>query len=380
MSKLTAVHRDTVKTHRELKMIDRNIHRTDKTKDFTVIDNRLIRDRRMSLGAKGLASVLLERPDDWKIYARDMVKRSSDGRATLNKHLDELEELGYLSRRRVRGNQGRFQGWDVQFYESPELNPLLNQSLTTNRHTDFGETRIGDAICGVTEIGISAPTKDGSELSPDLNQKRTEIKTNGTAGAREERKKAPPTAKTAAAAAEFLKILVSVSGEMAKPLQAPETLLADLVARGETPQTTMQAWRVCKTNARNPSGAFVYWLKSGYQPQQNFDSKAVVKDPPQFRATPPAGSSGCEPSLQETPEERKARTAAELAAMQAKTEAGEGSERANDEQKESREHSAPCDEETAKARRKAELNEKLAAGRRKAELAAKLAAMRGGSG
>ncbi len=358
--------------------MDKNIHRTDKSGKFTVIDNRLIRDRRLSLSAKGLASVLLERPDDWKIYARDIVKRSSDGRVTLGNTLDELEELGYLSRRRKRGSHGRFNGWDVQFYESPELNPIFNRSLTINRNTEIGEpgigdTKFGETEIGATEIGISAPTKDGSEPIPDLNQKRKEKKTDGTVGnAREQREDHQPTVKTAAAA-EITGILDLVSAEMAKPLQAPESLLTDLHKRGETAESTKRAWEACKTNARKPSGAFVCWLKSGYLPQQtsNFQARIGKNPPPSSATPPPASSSTNGSSLQETPEERKARVAAELAAMQAKTaaEAGSGVARLEQEVASSQEATSEQEEESESALR----------ARKKAELAEMLIKSRGGS-
>ncbi len=352
-------------------MKDKNIHRTDKSEKFTVVDNRLIRDRRLSLGAKGLALVLLERPDDWKIYARDIVKRSSDGKAALGKYLDELEELGYLSRRRVRGNQGRFQGWDVQFYESPEFNPLFNRSLTINRNTGIGETGIGETGIGATEIGKSATTKDGSVLIPENKQKRTGINTDGTDGTREQRQNHQPTEKTAAAAAEILIFLNFVSAKMPKPLQAPEALLVDLHKRGETAQTTKRAWEVCQTNARKPSGAFVYWLKSGHLPQQTSSFQAKIGEPPpSFAPPPPTNSNYNSGSLQETPEERKARIAAELAAMQAKTTAPAGNE--SDEQKEEEGQQVALEQEAE--------SEEARRARKKAELAAMLAKSRGGSG
>ncbi len=317
-------------------MTQKNIHRTDKKDKFTIIDNRLLKDRRLSFGAKGLAVVLLERPDDWKIYRRDMIKRGLDGRTNVDKFLDELEALGYLSRQRVRDDKGRFNGYRIQLYENAELNPFFKNELPISRFTAGGKPAGGKPAGGLSTGGFTAPTKYLRKPSTDLNQELTELKTNGTA--EKERKQKKVMQGNSTAAAEILKILKKISLEMQNPLKAPESLVRNLSERGETAETTKRAWQACQENARKPSGAFIHFIRSGHLPQKplHFQEKKS-EDPPPSSATPPPTKEdelgamqmgkGNDEALSAWMCEQKALRAkrdAELARMRAETMRGEG--------------------------------------------------------
>jgi hypothetical protein len=57
--------------------------------------------------AKGLLSVILSIPDDGRMSPSALVKISRDGVTAIRGTVQELEDCGYLSRRRVRDSQGR---------------------------------------------------------------------------------------------------------------------------------------------------------------------------------------------------------------------------------------------------------------------------------
>lgn len=73
-----------------------SVFRVHKTKDFTVISNHHLKDKGLSLQAKGLLSVMLSLPDDWKYSIRGLASISKEGEKAIKSTLDELKEHGYL--------------------------------------------------------------------------------------------------------------------------------------------------------------------------------------------------------------------------------------------------------------------------------------------
>jgi hypothetical protein len=47
------------------------------------------------------------------------MKRSADGRDSVNSGLKELEKFGYLVKERIKCEDGKFNGWKYSFYEEP---------------------------------------------------------------------------------------------------------------------------------------------------------------------------------------------------------------------------------------------------------------------
>ncbi|MFJ1753077.1 hypothetical protein [Kitasatospora sp. NPDC088134] len=71
------------------------IHRSAHRRDFIVLPNVTLQDRRLSYTARGLLVDLLSRPDDWQEDGRRMADSSPQGRAAVRKALKELTEAGY---------------------------------------------------------------------------------------------------------------------------------------------------------------------------------------------------------------------------------------------------------------------------------------------
>ena len=76
------------------------IYRADKSSNFTVVNNTYIRDTSLSLKAKGLMTVLLSLPKKWDFSIRGLETLSEDGKAGVRTAVLELEEHGYLKRRK----------------------------------------------------------------------------------------------------------------------------------------------------------------------------------------------------------------------------------------------------------------------------------------
>lgn len=102
------------------------IFRVEKNKDFTIMSNYHLRDKKISLKAKGLLSLMLSLPEDWDYTVKGLVAISKDGTDSINAGLKELETAGYLIRNRIRYDNGRLGNIEYIVLEKPKLeNPIL---------------------------------------------------------------------------------------------------------------------------------------------------------------------------------------------------------------------------------------------------------------
>lgn len=94
--------------------------RVHKTGNFTVMSNYHFKEKKMSLKAKGLLSLMLSLPDDWNYSVSGLVTLSKDGKDSVMSALNELEKFGYLSRERVVNDKGQFAGVEYNIFEQPQ--------------------------------------------------------------------------------------------------------------------------------------------------------------------------------------------------------------------------------------------------------------------
>ena len=103
--------------------MDKSIIRTVKNAEnpFVMIDRRIFENDSLSLKAKGLLGYLLSRPDNWTICMADLVKRTKDGKDSVNSALDELIESGYVVKTEQQRESGKFSTCEYVVYEQPVL-------------------------------------------------------------------------------------------------------------------------------------------------------------------------------------------------------------------------------------------------------------------
>lgn len=94
--------------------------RVHKTSNFTVMSNYHFKEKKMSLKAKGLLSLMLSLPDDWNYSVPGLVTLSKDGKDGVMTALAELEEFGYLTRERITNSKGQYAGIEYNIYEEPQ--------------------------------------------------------------------------------------------------------------------------------------------------------------------------------------------------------------------------------------------------------------------
>ena len=83
------------------------VFRVERTRDYTVMSNHHLKNRALSLKAKGLLSMMLSLPDDWDYTTRGLASICREGVDAIGKTLKELESAGYMERRQLRGKDGR---------------------------------------------------------------------------------------------------------------------------------------------------------------------------------------------------------------------------------------------------------------------------------
>ena len=96
-----------------------SVVRVHKDANFTVMSNYHFKEKKMSLKAKGLLSLMLSLPDDWDYSIAGLATLSKDGKDSVMSALGELEKFGYLTRQRLTNDKGQFAGVEYNIYEKP---------------------------------------------------------------------------------------------------------------------------------------------------------------------------------------------------------------------------------------------------------------------
>lgn len=95
------------------------VFRVERTRDYTVMCNHHLKDSNLSLKAKGLLSMMLSLPDEWNYTTRGLAAICKEGVDAIGKTLKELEQAGYIIRRRLRGKDGRISDTEYTIFEKP---------------------------------------------------------------------------------------------------------------------------------------------------------------------------------------------------------------------------------------------------------------------
>ena len=160
--------------------MDKSIIRTVKNAEnpFVMIDRRIFENDGLSLKAKGLLGYLLSRPDNWTICMADLVKRTKDGKDSVNSALDELIESGYVVKTEQQRESGKFSTCEYVVYEQPVLK---NRDGETDAEKPQRKNRDGKSATNNNDLNNkeyneseSAPAQN-SEIDLSLTEKPTAI-------------------------------------------------------------------------------------------------------------------------------------------------------------------------------------------------------------
>ena len=99
------------------------VFRVEKNRGYTVMSNHHLRNKDLSLKAKGLLSQMLSLPEDWDFTLKGLSLINREQIDAIRAAVKELEQAGYIVRSRERDSQGRLRGADYIIYEQPQPVP-----------------------------------------------------------------------------------------------------------------------------------------------------------------------------------------------------------------------------------------------------------------
>lgn len=84
------------------------VFRVERTHNYTVMSNYHLRDKSLSLKAKGLLSQMLSLPEDWDYTLAGLARINAEGKDAIRAAVVELENAGYVQRRQTTEKDGKF--------------------------------------------------------------------------------------------------------------------------------------------------------------------------------------------------------------------------------------------------------------------------------
>lgn len=144
------------------------VFRVEKTRDYTVMANHHLRNTELSLKAKGLLSLMLSLPENWDYTTKGLSCICKDGIDSINGTIKELEEQGYVIRKRLRNDKGQLTTTEYTILEQP-------QSLEISEFPPKWENPILDNP--TLEKPIQEKPKQGEPILENPHQLNTYLQT-----------------------------------------------------------------------------------------------------------------------------------------------------------------------------------------------------------
>ena len=117
------------------------VFRVERTRDYTVMSNYHLRDKNLSLKAKGLLSQMLSLPEDWDYTLAGLSYINRESKDAIRSAVNELEKAGYVQRRQTTDANGKFSANEYIIHECPVTPaPSLEKPLSENPTTDNPST------------------------------------------------------------------------------------------------------------------------------------------------------------------------------------------------------------------------------------------------
>ena len=168
------------------------VFRVEKNRGYTVMSNHHLRNKDLSLKAKGLLSQMLSLPESWDFTLKGLSLINREQIDAIRAAVRELEQAGYIVRSRERDSQGRLRGADYIIYEQPQPvpdsptleNPTLDnptqEKPTQEKPTQLNKDRsskeksITDGSNTDSILILSPPSPLGEEAAAPPERKGTE--------------------------------------------------------------------------------------------------------------------------------------------------------------------------------------------------------------
>lgn len=96
------------------------VFRVERTRDYTVMSNHHLKNKDLSLKAKGLLSQMLSLPEKWDYTLAGLSAINRESKDAIRSAVNELEKAGYIRRRQTVDSRGKFSGNEYIIYEQPQ--------------------------------------------------------------------------------------------------------------------------------------------------------------------------------------------------------------------------------------------------------------------
>ena len=172
------------------------VFRVERNRGYTVMSNHHLRNRDLTLKAKGLLSQMLSLPDNWDYTLAGLSHINRESIDAIRTAVWELEKAGYITRRQGRDEKGKMAAIEYTIYEQPQLenpilenpttdNPMLENPMTDNPtlenptqlNKDRSRTNLPKKEKSITDL---SNTDSFPILSPDLSPCRATLERKGT--------------------------------------------------------------------------------------------------------------------------------------------------------------------------------------------------------
>ncbi len=112
------------------------VFRVERNKGYTVMSNHHLRNKDLTLKAKGLLSQMLSLPEDWDYTLAGLSHINRESIDAIRTAVWELEKAGYITRRQGRDEKGKMTAIEYTIYEQPQPpeleKPILENPTTGN--------------------------------------------------------------------------------------------------------------------------------------------------------------------------------------------------------------------------------------------------------
>ncbi len=96
------------------------VFRVERNKSYTVMSNHHLRNKQLTLKAKGLLSQMLSLPEDWDYTLAGLSQINRESINAIRTAVWELEKAGYIKRRQGRDEKGKMTAIEYTIYKQPQ--------------------------------------------------------------------------------------------------------------------------------------------------------------------------------------------------------------------------------------------------------------------
>ncbi len=156
------------------------VFRVERNTGYTVMSNHHLRNKELSLKAKGLLSQMLSLPEDWDYTLAGLSHINREKIDAIREAVKELEKAGYIVRSRERDEKGRLRLDNPTLEKPTQEKPTLENPTQLNKDILSKEQSITD-LSSTDSIPFHSlnplPFAHGEAATPP-ERKRTEAKSN----------------------------------------------------------------------------------------------------------------------------------------------------------------------------------------------------------